>query len=90
MTCATACNASNNAFPMRTITRTLTLITLTLLSGATFAQQGQESWLVETMYKSGKINSVMAVVAVLIAGLAAWMFVMDRKVRRMEKDMDKR
>ena len=75
---------------MRTITRALTVILLSLFSGATFAQQSQESWLVETMYKSGKINSVMAVVAVLIAGLAAWMFVMDRKVRRMEKDMNKR
>ena len=75
---------------MRTITRTLTLITSGLFSGVTFAQPGQESWLVETMYSSGKINSVMAVVAVLIAGLAAWMFLMDRKVRRMEKEMDKR
>ena len=74
---------------MRT-TRTVMFITLCLLSGATFAQQGQESWLVETMYKSGKINSVMAVVAVLIAGLAAWMFVMDRKVRKMEDDMKNR
>ena len=75
---------------MRTITRALTAVTLTLLSGATFAQQSQESWLVETMYKSGKINSVMAVVAVLIAGLAAWMFVMDRKVRRMEREQEQR
>ncbi len=65
-------------------------IAASLFSAATFAQQSQESGLVETMYKSGKINSVMAVVAVLIAGLAAWMFVMDRKVRRMEKDMNKR
>jgi cytochrome bd-type quinol oxidase subunit 2 len=90
MTCVTGCCAFNTAFPMRTITRTLTVVTLTLLSGATFAQPGQESWLVETMYKSGKINSVMAVVAVLIAGLAAWMFVMDRKVRRMEKEQQQR
>ncbi len=75
---------------MRTITSTLSLITASLCCGATFAQQSQEGWLVETMYKSGKINSVMAVVAVLIAGLAAWMFYMDRKVRRMEEDMDKR
>ena len=75
---------------MRTITRALTVILLSLFSGATFAQQSQESWLVETMYKSGKINSVMAVVAVLITGLAAWMFVMDRKVRRMEQEQRKR
>ncbi len=65
-------------------------ITASLFSGATFAQQGQESWLVETMYKSGKINTVVAVVAVLITGLATWMFVMDRKVSRLEKDMNKR
>lgn len=65
-------------------------ITTSLCSAATFAQQGQESWLVETMYKSGKINTVVAVVAVIITGLATWMFLMDRKVRRMEKDMNKR
>ena len=65
-------------------------ITASLFSAATFAQQGQESWLVETMYKSGKINSVMAVVAVLITGLATWMFVMDRKVSRLEKEVNKR
>ena len=65
-------------------------ITASLFSAATFAQQGQESWLVDTMYKSGKINTVVAVVAVLIAGLAAWMLMMDQKVRRMEKDMNKR
>ncbi len=37
------------------------------------------------MYKSGKINTVVAVVAVLIAGLAAWMFMMDRRIRKMEQ-----
>lgn len=61
-------------------------ITAGLSSAATFAQQGQESWLVETMYKSGKIDTVIAVVAVLITGLATWMFVMDRKVSRMEQE----
>ncbi|HRH39231.1 MAG TPA: hypothetical protein PK760_12850 [Flavobacteriales bacterium] len=65
-------------------------ISASLFSAATFAQQGQESWLVETMYKSGKINTVVAVVAVRSTGLATWMFVMDRKVSRLEKDMNKR
>lgn len=45
------------------------------------------SWLVETMYKSGKINTVVAVVSVLIVGLATWMFLLDRKLRRMEDEM---
>lgn len=74
---------------MRTISKVLPIICC-LLHGATFAQDSQQGWLVDTMYKSGKINGVMAVVAVLIAGLAAWMFVMDRKVRRMEQEQQKR
>lgn len=90
MTCATGCYAFNTDFPMRTISRAAMFITAGLFSAATFAQQGQENWLVETMYKSGKINTVVAVVAVLIAGLAAWMFVMDRKVRRMEREQQNR
>ena len=90
MTCATGYYAFNTDFPMRTISRALMFISASLFSAATFAQQGQESWLVETMYKSGKINTVVAVVAVLITGLAAWMFMMDRKVSRLEKDMNKR
>ncbi len=45
------------------------------------------SWLVETMYTSGKINTVVAVVSVLIVGLATWMFLLDRKLRRMEEEM---
>ena len=65
-------------------------IALLLIHGATFAQDGREGGLVDTMYRSGKINSVLAVVAVLIAGLATWMFVMDRKLRRMEREQQQR
>ena len=57
-----------------------------LNSAVTFAQNGTNSWLVETMYKSGKINAVVAVVAVVLAGLAAWLFSMERRIRRMEQE----
>ena len=75
---------------MRTTVKTLMAIALLLLHVATFAQDGRQGWLVDTMYRSGKINSVLAVVAVLIAGLATWMFVMDRKLRRMEREQQQR
>ncbi|HMW97469.1 MAG TPA: hypothetical protein PJ983_09460 [Flavobacteriales bacterium] len=75
---------------MRTTVKTLMAIALLLIHGATFAQDGRQGWLVDTMYRSGKINSVLAVVAVLIAGLATWMFVMDRKLRRMEREQQQR
>jgi CcmD family protein len=71
---------------MQTLLRILSSVVATLGYVATFAQTEQRpNWLVETMYKSGKINNVLAVVTVLIAGLATWMFMMDRKLRKMEQ-----
>ncbi|MBK9759113.1 MAG: hypothetical protein IPO90_03850 [Flavobacteriales bacterium] len=70
---------------MRTIIRLVVFITAALLCEATFAQGGQQSWLVETMYKSGKINTVITIVTIFLAGLTAWMFLMDRKLRKLEQ-----
>lgn len=53
-----------------------------LAATATFAQQN--SLFEETMFRSGKINVVVAVVAVILAGLATWLFLLDRRVKRME------
>lgn len=41
------------------------------------------------MYHSGKINTVIAVVSVLLVGLAVWLFSMDRRIRTMEQDLKK-
>jgi hypothetical protein len=49
--------------------------------------QGNPDWLVDTLYGSGKINTVIAVVAVILLGLAAWLFQQDRRITRMEKRM---
>ena len=43
------------------------------------------SWLEDSLYRGGKINAVVAVVAVIILGIGLWMFTMDRKLRRLEK-----
>jgi hypothetical protein len=68
--------------------RSLTSFLAALASASTFAQA--PSWLEETMFRSGKINVVVAVVAVVLVGLAVWMFAMDRKLRRMEERMKDR
>jgi type IV secretory pathway VirB2 component (pilin) len=73
---------------MPTIARLLTVLTGLLLSAATFAQDQRQSWLVETMYKSGKINTVIAVVSVVLVGIATWLFLMDRKLSRIEKQIN--
>jgi type IV secretory pathway VirB2 component (pilin) len=46
--------------------------------------QGSPDWLVDTLYGSGKINTVIAVVAVILLGLAFWLFRLDRRIARME------
>ncbi len=56
-----------------------------LLAGSTFAQETAPDWMVDTLYGSGKINTVVAVVTVILLGLAIWMFTTDRKLRRLEK-----
>ncbi|MFT3885768.1 MAG: hypothetical protein QM724_10150 [Flavobacteriales bacterium] len=56
-----------------------------LLPLNTFAQTQAPGWLEETMYHSGKINTVIAVVSVVLIGLGAWMFAMDRRIGRLEK-----
>lgn len=63
------------------------IATLLFIAGSvasTFAQ-GSPGLLEETMFRSGKINVVVAVVTVILAGLAIWMFNMDRRVKRMEE-----
>ena len=37
------------------------------------------------MFASGKINTVVMVVSVVLIGLAIWMFNMDRKISKLEK-----
>jgi hypothetical protein len=49
------------------------------------AQAGEPGWLVDALYGSGKINTVIAVVAVILLGLAFWLFQQDRRIARMEK-----
>lgn len=68
-----------------------TLVLLLLLCSATLAraQGAAPSWLEETLYGNGKINAVLIVVAVIIIGIGAWMWRMDRKLKRMEDQVDK-
>ena len=58
-------------------------------ASTTLDQHPSPHLLEETMYHSGKINTVIAVVAVLLIGLAAWLFSMDRRIKRMEQDLKK-
>ncbi|MBK9420122.1 MAG: hypothetical protein IPN44_03605 [Flavobacteriales bacterium] len=60
-------------------------MTLLLIPMSTFAASETPGWLEETMFASGKINTVVMVVSVVLIGLAIWMFNMDRKIGRLER-----
>ena len=65
--------------------RILSILIAVLAPFIGFAQSQEPRWLEDTLYGSGKINTVVAVVAVVLLGLFIWMFGMDRRIRRMEQ-----
>jgi CcmD family protein len=69
---------------MRTFPRLPALLITTLMTASTFAQSGAPGWLEEQLYSSGKINTVVAVVAVILLGIGLWLFRMDRRIKDME------
>ncbi|MBK6893864.1 MAG: hypothetical protein IPH00_12215 [Flavobacteriales bacterium] len=63
----------------------MAVMALLLLPVSTFAASEAPGWLEETMFASGKINTVVMVVSVVLIGLAIWMFNMDLKISKLEK-----
>lgn len=61
------------------------ILTLLLLVPASAMAQGEPDWLVDKLYGSGKINTVIAVVCVILLGLFFWLYRQDRRIARMEK-----
>jgi len=67
------------------LSKLLILVMGALLPLSTFAQSDAPAWLEERMYHSGKINTVIAVVSVVLIGIGTWMFLLDRRIGRLEK-----
>ena len=69
----------------RTIGKSLAFLTGILAPMIAQAQEAAPDWLVDTLYGSGKINTVVAVVAVILIGLGAWLFFLDRRITKLER-----
>lgn len=69
----------------RTIANAALLVLAAALPARTFAETSAPNWLVDTMYGSGKINTVVVVVSVVLIGLGAWMFTLDRRLGKLER-----
>ncbi|HWV33850.1 MAG TPA: hypothetical protein VN038_29545 [Dyadobacter sp.] len=67
----------------------LILLTLLVVSGNLFAQAGDTSVeMADRLRADGKIWVVVAVVAVVFAGLAVNLFRIDSKLKKIEKDLN--
>ena len=63
-------------------------ITFLLLVMLTSIGMSAQSTLDETMHSSGKINVVIAVIAIILLGFFIYLFLIDRKVGRLEKRIE--
>ena len=64
----------------------LSLLILMFLTTATvFAQKTTDVEMADTMRSSGKIYVVIATIAIIFAGLAIYLFSIDRRLKKIEK-----
>jgi CcmD family protein len=67
--------------------RKLAFLLAALLSyTAVFAQQTQSVDMADAMRSSGKIYVVIATVVIIFAGLAVYLFLIDRRLKKIEKE----
>ena len=71
---------------MRALASTVFMILIAL---DTLAQDVAPNWLEHSLHGNGKINTVVAVITIIILGLGLWMWRMDRRLRTMEERQKK-
>jgi len=65
----------------------ISLLALLLLSYiAVFAQQGKDVEMADVLRSSGKIYVVIATIVIIFVGLAIYLFSIDRRLKKIEKD----
>lgn len=67
--------------------RKILVLALLLMTGlSAFAQQSDGVEMADALRSSGKIYVVIATVAIVFIGLAIYLFSMDRRLKKIEKD----
>jgi len=61
------------------------LLLLILSSAAVFAQSDSSVDMADKMRSSGKIYVVIGIICIIFAGLAIFLFSMDRRLKKIEK-----
>ena len=64
--------------------KAFTFLFALLIALSSFAQDNYQVEMADTMRSSGMIYVVVAVICVIFLGLAAYLFTIDRKIRKLE------
>lgn len=67
---------------MKSIKKIISIIILLLITLSSQAQQKVE--MADTMRSEGKIYVVVGIILSVLAGLIAYLFILDRKVKKLE------
>jgi CcmD family protein len=72
--------------PLINMKRLIFLLLMLLSITSVFAQADQSVDMADTLRSSGKIYVVVAVIAVIFIGLAIYLFSIDRRLKKIEKE----
>lgn len=67
----------------------LTLFSICLTAGISTAQTAEPE-MADLMRSEGKIYVVVAIILIILGGLLGYLFALDRKVRRLENNSQKK
>ncbi|HYG18834.1 MAG TPA: CcmD family protein [Ohtaekwangia sp.] len=72
---------------MKAATKAFNLLLLYLLPGAVYAQTAE---MADRLRADGKIYVLLAIILIVLAGFIVYLFLMDRKVKKLEDRVEKR
>ena len=71
--------------PCKLMKKLLVLILLTISYASVFAQGQPKPEMADVFRSSGKIYVVVAIICIIFAGLAIYLFSIDRRLKKIEK-----
>lgn len=76
---------------INTFKKIVLMLTLILFSASAFAGDNETSVeMADGLYQSGKIYVVVTVLSIIFLGIIGYLIVLDRKVSRLEKEIEKK
>lgn len=63
---------------------------LLLLMFVALGAQAQDAEMADTMRSNGKIYVVVGIILIVLLGLIAYLFMLDRKITRLENKLDRK